>query len=61
MCKVVKTPIFVKTCNFFVEIVVKKAKMGVFTPIKSWLYLLNAESSTETDIQSLEVLCCSVH
>ena len=31
MCKVVKTPIFVKTCNFFVEIVVKKAKMGVFT------------------------------
>ena len=31
---VVKTPVFVKICNFFVEIVVKKAKMGVFTPNK---------------------------
>ena len=32
--RVTKTPIFVKICNFFVEIVVKKAKMGVFTPNK---------------------------
>ena len=32
--RVVKTSVFVKTCNFFVEIVAKKAKMGVFTPNK---------------------------
>ena len=31
---VAKIPIFVKICNFFTKLVVKKAKMGVFIPTK---------------------------
>ena len=32
--RVTKTPIFVKICDFFIEIVAKKGKTGVFTPNK---------------------------